>query len=52
VEQPRVAGGLNDVLPGDSSFDDFEVHEVFPAIGARTMLLHARELPQEEGQGE
>jgi PAS domain-containing protein len=36
---------LEEVLPQDSAFDDFEVEHVFPAIGRKFMLLNARRFP-------
>ena len=35
---------LEEVLPKDSAFDDFEVEHVFPAIGRKFMLLNARRI--------
>ena len=35
---------LEDILPNQSSFDDFEVEHDFESIGRRTMLLNARRL--------
>ncbi len=41
---PELRALLRDILPSDSTFDDFEVTYVFPSIGERTMLLNARKL--------
>ncbi|HEX6004875.1 MAG TPA: chemotaxis protein CheB [Burkholderiales bacterium] len=41
---PRLRALLEDILPGNSVFDDFEVTHDFEAIGRRTMLLNARTL--------
>jgi hypothetical protein len=35
---------LEDILPRNSFFDDFEVTHDFESIGSRTMLLNARRL--------
>ena len=40
---------LEEVLPRNAVFNDFEVTQDFPHIGRRTMLLNARRLDQEEG---
>lgn len=41
---PGLRTALEEVLPNDSSFDDYEVTGDFPNIGRRTMLLNARRL--------
>jgi len=42
---------LEDVLPRNSFFNDFEVVHEFPGLGLRTMLLNARRLNSETGTG-
>lgn len=46
---PRLRTLLEDVLPRNSFFNDFEVSHEFPDIGWRMMLLNARRLDQTEG---
>ncbi|HYP12938.1 MAG TPA: HWE histidine kinase domain-containing protein [Bryobacteraceae bacterium] len=41
---PRLRELLEDILPRDSSFDDFEVEHRFADIGSRVMLLNARRI--------
>jgi PAS domain-containing protein len=41
---PRLRQLLEDILPNEWSFDDYEVDHVFDTIGRRTMLLNARRL--------
>ncbi len=41
---PELRRLLEDILPNNSEFDDFEVTQDFPRIGRRTMLLNARRL--------
>ncbi len=41
---PRLRELLEDILPRNSLFDNFEVTHDFETIGRRTMLLNAREL--------
>ncbi|MDN5941789.1 MAG: PAS domain-containing protein [Nitrospira sp.] len=43
---PKLRTLLEEILPRDSFFDDFEVTHDFPQIGRRTMLLNARRLDQ------
>jgi len=40
---------LETVLPGKTSFENFEVEHDFPGIGQRKMLLNARRVPGEAG---
>jgi two-component system CheB/CheR fusion protein len=40
---------LEDILPRNSFFNDFEVTHDFPEIGRRTMLLNARRLELDDG---
>ena len=39
---------LEEILPGNSSFDDFEVTHGLPSLGRRVMKLNARHLDQEQ----
>jgi two-component system CheB/CheR fusion protein len=41
---PRLRTLLEDILPRNAFFNDFEVVQDFPSIGRRTMLLNARQL--------
>jgi two-component system CheB/CheR fusion protein len=41
---PELRRLLEDILPNNSAFDDFEVAHDFGAIGRKTMLLNARRL--------
>jgi two-component sensor histidine kinase len=41
---PRLRHLLDDILPKEESFDDFEVQHTFEHLGRRTMLLNARRL--------
>ncbi len=43
---------LEEVLPKDSAFDDFEVEHVFPNIGRKFMLLNARRICRQDDQTE
>jgi PAS domain S-box-containing protein len=43
---------LEEVLPQDTAFDDFEVEHVFPAIGRKNMLLNARRICGKDNQTE
>ena len=47
---PKLRGLLEDILPRNSFFDDFEVIHEFPGIGRRMLLLSARPLDYEDGQ--
>jgi two-component system CheB/CheR fusion protein len=49
---PSLRTALGEVLPKDSSFDDFEVDREFPGIGQRSMCLNARRLRNEPGRSE
>ncbi|WP_269430674.1 sensor histidine kinase [Novosphingobium malaysiense] len=41
---PELRQALEEILPQENSFDDYEVTHDFPVIGSRTMLLNARRL--------
>lgn len=47
---PALRRHLEDVLPRDTEFSDFEVEQVFDQIGMKSMLLNARRLVQEIDQ--
>ena len=47
---PRLRTLLEEILPHDTAFDDFEVEHDFPEIGRKVMLLNARRLRQEGGE--
>ncbi|MGH8531204.1 MAG: ATP-binding protein [Gammaproteobacteria bacterium] len=44
---PKLRELLEEVLPKNTSFDDFEVEHDFETIGRRTMLLNARRIYRE-----
>ena len=44
---PRLRTLLEEIVPANSWFDDFEVEHDFEQIGRRTMLLNARRFPPE-----
>jgi signal transduction histidine kinase len=46
---PRLRILLEDILPANQHFDDFEVEHDFPEIGCHTMLLNARRLVRQDG---
>jgi len=41
---PSLRQLLEDILPNNTSFDDFEVEHYFEGLGSRTILLNARRL--------
>jgi PAS domain-containing protein len=43
-EIPKLRHLLEEVLPKNVSFDNFEIEHDFPVIGRRTMLLNARRI--------
>ena len=45
---PELRRLLEDVLPAETAFNDFEVEHVFPEIGRRIMLLNGRQLDHVE----
>ncbi len=45
---PKLRELLEDILPEDGQFHDFEVEHDFPSVGHRTMLMNARRLRQRE----
>lgn len=47
---PRLRELLEEILPENTHFQDFEVEHSFPTIGHRTMVLNARKIrPEENG---
>jgi two-component system, chemotaxis family, CheB/CheR fusion protein len=49
---PRLRSLLQELLPQNSHFENFEVEHGFPAIGERTMVFNAHRLVQGEGTRE
>lgn len=49
---PRLRELLENILPSNSHFDDFEVTHEFETIGTRTMLLNARRMFREENRSQ
>ena len=47
---PRLRELLEEILPRQASFDDYEVEHVFTGIGHRIMLLNARQIRQAPGK--
>ena len=47
---PRLRTFLEEILPQNSHFEDFEVEHDFPALGRRTMLLNAHRVVQLAGE--
>jgi PAS domain S-box-containing protein len=47
---PRLRELLEDILPRDAHFDDFQVDHEFEGIGRRSMVLNARRLTSADGQ--
>jgi len=45
---PRLKLLLENILPQNTLFDDFEVEHNFPSIGHKIMMLNARQIYQEE----
>jgi len=43
---PRLRTLLEEILPQDNKFDDYEVEHVFSSIGHKVMLLNARRITQ------
>jgi two-component system CheB/CheR fusion protein len=46
---PELRRLLEEILPGNTPFNDFKLTHVFPKIGRRVLLLNARRLQQWEG---
>ncbi len=49
-DSPRLRKLLEELLPQNSHFEDFEVEHDFPVIGRRTMLLNAHRVVQLGGE--
>lgn len=49
-EIPALRRALEEVLPKDARFEDFEIEHEFPRIGHRTLVLNARKLRYDSGQ--
>jgi len=47
---PKLRELLEDILPKNNLFNDFEITHEFETIGHRTMLLNARRMENETGQ--
>jgi two-component system CheB/CheR fusion protein len=47
---PRLKEVLENVLPAKKELSDFEVTQIFPLIGRRTMLLNARQIGSFNGE--
>jgi PAS domain S-box-containing protein len=47
---PQLRQLLEEIIPRNSAFNDFEVTHKFPGIGKRCMLLNARRLDNTEGR--
>ena len=45
---PKLRTLLEEILPKDNKFDDYEVEHVFSSIGHKVMLLNARRITQKE----
>jgi two-component system CheB/CheR fusion protein len=43
-DHPGLRKLLEEIIPGNTRFDDFKLAHVFPKIGPRTLLLNARRL--------
>jgi PAS domain S-box-containing protein len=43
---PKLRELLEEILPKNTSFDNYEVEHDFPQLGKRTMLLNARRIPR------
>ncbi len=49
-DTPKLRELLEDILPRRTVMMDFELEHTYPGIGLRTMLLHAREIRQGDGE--
>jgi signal transduction histidine kinase len=47
---PELKSLLEDILPQNTVFQDFEVDRDFPGLGRRVLILNARRLRQDPGQ--
>ncbi len=46
---PRLRELLDEILPQNTTFEDFEVIHEFPRVGHKVLLLNARRLEREQG---
>ncbi len=49
---PQLRKLLNEILPKNTSVENFEVKHTFPTIGHKVLVLNARKLIQDEGKTE
>ena len=49
---PRLRTLLEEILPRETTFRDFEVEHDFERVGRKVMLLNARKVYRERGDGE
>jgi len=47
---PALRELLEDILPGETNFDNYLVEHTFPGIGHRKMLLNARSIKEKAGE--
>jgi hypothetical protein len=47
---PKLRELLENILPKQTVMMDFELHQTYPGIGVRTLLLQAREIRQGDGE--
>jgi two-component system CheB/CheR fusion protein len=47
---PALRQALEEILPKDARFEDFEIENDFPRIGRRNLVLNARKLSHDSGQ--
>jgi len=47
---PKLRELLENILPKQTVMMDYELQQTYPGIGLRTMLLHAREIRQSDGE--
>jgi two-component system, chemotaxis family, CheB/CheR fusion protein len=46
---PRLRQLLEEIIPANTSFDDYRVEHVFESLGKRTMLVNARRIERKAG---
>jgi hypothetical protein len=49
-DMPELRRLLEEILPGNNSFEDFEMEHDFPSIGRKLMRLNARKITREDGK--
>jgi hypothetical protein len=47
---PALKELLENILPGETNFDDYLVEHTFPGIGRRKILLNARSIKEKQGE--